>query len=689
MPLLTNSILKWHAEFILFFSIDNPHLRDDSEILNDWGTIAMTLLLPLNQLISAYFASGRGINFIDAIPPHDELYWYQFLAIEAEIQKNDGITLKNFTQLVICIEKLSALDYKRGLVYRMISLQEDYDTQEYLSRDVLKRLALIYVSLGFPPGDFLPHLNHNFAERDLMRAPNAKYFDHVFSSMLTEQRDPRIFSLDLVISRPDDSFSHEPVTIRINFTAFDLLKYCSHKMEIEDPKFYFFNDYERDKWLKKVLHQEGYINSEGMLIPNKVFFYKDDLPYRVNKEFTARVYDLEGKLFRRHADRVKPLVLRRHNYQAHEDWVEKKFLARAMKVIKIRNQLGRFSPLDMLGLHYQALKNYVPTPGLPKFPQDEELKKISAFCLYAAAKVDIIFTKSTCILSDTVNARHLRCFSFAKMVREYLCANKTSIVLQIGTPIESGKEFSEHAFYLAINYIASTDQFVINIVNGGDGVTTYHYRDKSVREKEFTDVRFGLYHPVGLEPLDRKNVAHQEFLDHYIYRALSLKYGPKTLNIPKKDSDEEGEFETIFALTNLYLGLYDQVDYQFTGYRSKNFALLKRADSSGLTSYRAQLSGNCTNYNFMQALKIACSYDPIDFGIMLDAQLYAADQLIALLKVDASYEGRPSCDSDSGMAGSVDLLWVSEEARRPMSAAATPFLDSSGLPNIQYAPLEY
>lgn len=664
--LIENQTLKWHLQFILLFSLDNQHLE-----LSD----------SIETSIRATIATVR-IDIINDAPPSPELNWYSALIAIEKAASTGNIRKENLVSLMGRADAIVNKEYKKAVLELTLEHLNQLPWADYIDADTLSAFADRIVPYGHEPGDYLSEPHHRYLEERLSASPLAKYFDHI-NSVLMNPHDSHSYTVNIEILNAATYLGRGDIRIAVTLDDFSILRFVSHISEMLDPILTIFPNKPDDRANQVLRHHlflAGFLNSEHMMIPGRALFYgTDSLPYAVNKEFLIALFSFFSKTKKykvlelpmiplRFSTKYLPRVLAENGgrygmkinllttalsecskserpaserpvieamlYKELELWANTALLPFVRDVLQKRVRLETFAPLHMLALTYQGLKSYHATLETPACPKQEAMVVLLSSCLDVANNVQAIFGRiGGATVGADLKTLHAECFQIAKKIADNLSSGKQTIILQTGDPIAKGDTFSKHAFYVVIKHDAKRDQFDIIIVNGGGKLTSYHYRDDSLAEKEYADVRFGLYHPVTLMSLDRKNVDHQQILAHYIYRVITLAHGPETLTYEYYEGGKKSE--AFSALRNIYQGSYDSTSAEsnfspteFKGFNVKS-NVLQRANSKALDSYRAQLSGNCTMRNLMIALGISCGLNRLEAAIFNDALLYSAHNLIS------------------------------------------------------------
>lgn len=504
--------------------------------------------------------------------------------------------------------------------------------REYLDASLLAEICkadprLIELNLTETP---TINARHEYTMRALANLPHADFFNAYqtnFVNTLNKKDDKNIRIARLPLGKAFPKY----VPSELFCNQYDLLKFVAHLGMISDMSLSFgaenlpkkVND-ALDSHITEGLMKHGFLNSEAMIIEDKIFKKNAAGETIVAPEFIEQLKNLYASF-----SLLGIAIPKISNDQI--DLYCRQIITSYKEHKKRKSDLGKFKELNALFLFRQTLLS-IPNPypvegaNLSRENLNQVISLVDDCFKLSAMANKKIKSKTTMDLKE-----HEALFTEAKKIAQQLRITPKNLILQTGTPILTGSQ-SEHAFYILIEFeeTAGTPSFHINIFNGGPGLE-YHHPYAGLAASEFAKKRYGMYHAVASKsfPLNDET---ELFLQHYLYKTLSLPHC-------HCNGDETLQQE---MLKNIYLGGKDDITHTFRGYGA--YTLADAFHKPTDITYRAQLSENCTIFNLKQALKIAAKLSDTEAGDLENLLLYGAQKLLESALT-------PSAAASGGAAG--------------------------------------
>jgi hypothetical protein len=381
----------------------------------------------------------------------------------------------------------------------------------------------------------------------------------------------------------------------------DLLRFSAH---IVAPTLFIFNiesngDSKSEKLindLKEHLLQEGYLNSIGYL--KKAIFYNIETPQDSAKK--PEVPKSPNKFINSCMNSIKKNIPKDNDLTitTFENNLKDIVAQSRTSRYEIVSKLTMFSSISAVSLLIQTLEHTANIPNnlqrclLAKHCGETIINKLYDTLLIAKYGLQINATYSL------VTDKEQQYYDLALNIVEKNIKLPTfkSMILQSGDPIKLDKFATNHAFYVLIDKVGS--KFKITIVNGGSNAD---------EDLNFEASESGLganWICRQIITADETNASVYDFLTHYIYKVISLRY-TKSLN----DEDFKKILGNIYLKDNEFIG--------FNGYKidnSNDNTLLQVIPKEQSPSFPSQVVENCTIHNLKQAIKILFNWNEAQFA---------------------------------------------------------------------------
>jgi len=544
--------------------------------------------------------------YLGEIEKNEEMWWYYAAVLKFIADKSQIYDEELIEGNIECIENISSKKHREA-IWSFIITQYYPKLQTYPQYELLNKLELLFPEFPWTLEGFCNECRHEYVENHLVKN---KQYTNIQNSPLLGKCDSKetVFSITI---KSNSSISSQEVAISISVNQKLLFQFAAHINAPSPPIFLIelpdgFKGIERDfsiTFMKK-LRTAGLCNSEG--------FLKDSF-------FAAKNLGALSFAF------IK--TLKEHKVEWHGSIAElfNNLKPEYEKLVAIRKQLSGLSPLDALWLFYKCLQSNHFELDSDMF---DKIKNSVLACLEIAYKAKEI---SEANISDP--NKHKAWFELAQQIVQNIIKNKCNLLIYVGTPIESGKNYSSHAIYVSLKYLPD-EKIKIIITNGGLGVGEFHTIASHQVKNDRKEYNYAAFEPFELDQ------SHKEALTHYIYKLISLQY---TSSLPNQsvDTDEQGNIIGTNAhtflneLRNVYLrkSSEDKSTEYFQGRLSKKNEPIKIFIRNDLPqTFLSQFTGNCTIHNLKKSLQITFDMDLLTFGLFEDTLVLGLDSIISSFK---------------------------------------------------------
>lgn len=438
---------------------------------------------------------------------------------------------------------------------------------------------------------------HEYTSNSLV---NKDYFMAIESPLLLDLGKIKQFNISYMYDISIPISNKYLRTHNFVFSKLELLKFCSHLAMISHPKLSLEmknlsseQQQQYNIFTQKILQNEGYTNSEGMIIKSKVYknYNAGSMKLEIVDGFIICLLQARERfaeeILKINSDPISDKdTMRLKSDMEHE-------LKKLEDKKKLVSSFGQFPALALISTAISEINN----SNVDKIDQIQRLVKD---CFNIAYVNEGRFKNEKLLyLKKLEHAFELS----GSIVNEFLNSHN-SFILQV---INSAQD---HAFYIAVKNIFYKNKFQIMIVNGGDGLNL-HEKDPSIARNEYQDPTHGSYRVMGSELFDKKE--YKEFLQHYIYKALIFSH-----------TSEVDKEKNIYLLKNVIEGMA-----KFSGFNGASFDIPKGLSLDLL--FRAQTSDNCTIHNLKNCIRHLLDMSISEYAVFESELLKGADKMIARL----------------------------------------------------------